>query len=106
MIKIIYKILGIGPKTDFKKLIEAGAVIIDVRSKGEFIAGNIPGSINMPIDQIATLSQKIKDKNTSLITCCASGMRSASANKILKKIGYENVYNGGGWHSLLKKIKP
>ncbi|HEY4629318.1 MAG TPA: rhodanese-like domain-containing protein, partial [Flavobacterium sp.] len=39
-----------------------------------------------------------------IITCCASGMRSASAKSILKSSGFTKVYNGGGWSSLKNKI--
>jgi phage shock protein E len=43
-------------------------------------------------------------KDKTIITCCASGMRSASAKGILKSKGY-NAHNGGGWHSLQSKIR-
>jgi len=49
-----------------------------------------------------SLSRIRKDK--PVITCCASGMRSASAKSILKSNGYAEVYNGGGWMSLQNKI--
>ena len=44
-------------------------------------------------------------KNKAIITCCASGMRSASAKGILKSKGYTSVYNGGGWSSLNNKLR-
>jgi rhodanese-related sulfurtransferase len=47
---------------------------------------------------------KLKDKNQPIITCCASGMRSASAKSILQSNGFTQVYNGGGWSSLQNKI--
>jgi rhodanese-related sulfurtransferase len=43
-------------------------------------------------------------KNKTVITCCASGMRSASAKSILKSAGYQDVHNGGGWSSLNSKL--
>ncbi|MBL0068394.1 MAG: rhodanese-like domain-containing protein [Chitinophagaceae bacterium] len=46
----------------------------------------------------------MKDKNKTIITCCASGMRSASAKNILQAAGYLNVHNGGGWYSLQQKV--
>ncbi|MGZ5283038.1 MAG: rhodanese-like domain-containing protein, partial [Bacteroidia bacterium] len=46
----------------------------------------------------------LKDKNKTIITCCASGMRSASAKSILAMNGYTNVYNGGSWSGLKSKI--
>ncbi len=82
-----------------------GAVILDVRSKNEYAGGHIKGSINIPVDQLSHNLEKLKDKNKPIITCCASGVRSASAMRILKANGYTNVQNGGGWTSLKNKIK-
>lgn len=103
MIQLLKNILGIGPKVDFKKLIKNGAQIIDVRSKGEFLGGHIRGSVNIPLQEIKGKLSKIK-KNKPAITCCASGMRSASAKSILRSSGFSEVYNGGGWMSLQNKI--
>lgn len=91
-------------KTDFAQLVKEGAIILDVRSKGEYAGGHIKGSINIPVDQLGNNLQKLKDKAKPIITCCASGMRSASAKSILKSNGYTEVYNGGGWSSLQNKI--
>ena len=48
---------------------------------------------------------RLKDKNKTVITCCASGIRSASAKSILRSNGYSDVHNGGGWQSLNSKLK-
>lgn len=104
MIGLLKKILGIGPKVDFSELLKNGGVIIDVRTKGEFSGGSIKGSQNIPLDQLASNLGKFKDKNAPIITCCASGMRSANAKMILKSKGFTNVHNGGGWMSLRSKI--
>lgn len=101
----IKQLFGIGPKTDFAKLVKDGAIILDVRSKGEYAGGHIRGSINISVDTLANNLDKLKDKNKPVITCCASGMRSASAKNILKSKGYTQVYNGGGWYGLQQKIR-
>lgn len=90
-------------KTDYADLVKQGAVIVDVRSKSEYAGGHIKGSLNIPVDQLdKNLSKLSKDK--TIITCCASGMRSASAKSILQNNGYKNVHNGGRWMSLNNKI--
>jgi rhodanese-related sulfurtransferase len=91
-------------KTDYAQLVKDGAVILDVRSKREYATGHIKGSVNIPVDQLANNLSKLKEKNKPIITCCASGMRSASAKNILKANGYTAVYNGGGWNSLQTKL--
>jgi rhodanese-related sulfurtransferase len=104
MISAIKKMLDIGPATDFAQLMQQGAIIIDVRSKGEFDGGHIKGALNLPLDQLQNNLNKLKDKNKCIITCCASGMRSASARALLTSKGYTAVYNGGGWSSLQNKL--
>ena len=38
-------------KTDYKKMVLEGAVLLDVRSAGEFASGHIPGSVNIPLEE-------------------------------------------------------
>jgi phage shock protein E len=104
MLGTLKKIFGIGSKVDYADLVKKGAVILDVRTKGEYASGSIGNSINIPLDQLKNNLSKFKDKNATIITCCASGMRSASAKQILKSNGYTNVHNGGGWYGLRNKI--
>lgn len=104
MITFLKRILGLGPATNFKVLLQQGAIIIDVRSKGEYNSGHIQNSLNIPVDALRQNLGKLKDKNQIIITCCASGMRSASAKSILKANGFSEVYNGGGWASLKSKL--
>lgn len=103
MIELIKKILGI-KTVDFVQLVNSGAIIVDVRTSGEFDSGHIKGSVNIPVDKIANNAAKLKAKNKPIITCCASGMRSATAKSILKGNGITDVYNGGPWVSLRSKI--
>jgi phage shock protein E len=104
MIQFLRKLFGLGPAIDYAQLLKDGGIIVDVRSKGEFDAGHINGSINIPVDQLTNNLNKLKDKNKTIITCCASGMRSAVAKNTLKSNGYAQVYNGGGWSSLERKL--
>jgi|SRR5665647_265600 len=105
MLSLIKKILGIGPKADLSELVKGGAVILDVRTKGEYGSGHIRGSVNIPVDQLHKNLHKLKDKKRPVITCCESGMRSYSAKGILKSNGFTNVHNGGSWISLNNKLK-
>ncbi|MFV7235809.1 MULTISPECIES: rhodanese-like domain-containing protein [Flavobacterium] len=104
MINILKKLFGLGPKVDYAELIKQGAIVLDVRSKGEYTGGHIKGAVNIPVDTLRNNLSQLKDKNQTIITCCASGMRSASAKSILKSNGFTQVYNGGGWRSLQNKI--
>ncbi len=88
---------------DVKQLIQKGAVIVDVRTPGEFGSGHIKGSLNIPLDQIGTKIAFLKNKNVPVITVCRSGNRSGAAVGVLKSNGIE-VYNGGAWDSLQSQL--
>lgn len=103
MLQSVLNLVGLGPSVDFKKLKSEGAIILDVRSKGEYAQGHIKGSINIAVDQLANNLSKLS-KNKVIITCCASGGRSGMAKRILESNGYAEVHNGGGWTSLQSKI--
>ena len=105
MLQTLKQLFGLGPKTDYAALVKQGAIILDVRSKGEYAGGHIKGSLNIAVDQLSKNLQQLKDKEKPIITCCASGMRSASAKSILKANGYKEVHNGGSWSSLQHSIK-
>jgi phage shock protein E len=85
-----------GPVVDYKQLLADGAILVDVRSTGEFSSGNAKGSINVPLDSLGHKLNKLKTLKKPIVTCCASGMRSGVAASKLKAEGLE-AYNGGGW---------
>jgi phage shock protein E len=101
MINFLKKILGFST-VDISQLLSNGASILDVRTANEFANGHVQNSINIPLDQLAQQIEKIKKMPPPIITCCASGMRSASAKSILKAKGIE-TYNGGSWVSVNQK---
>jgi rhodanese-related sulfurtransferase len=105
MLEAIKKLLGIAPKANFAELVSQGATILDVRTKAEYASGHIRGSVNIPLDKIDANLGKLKNKNQTIITCCASGSRSGLAQSGLKSRGYANVYNGGSWYSLDRKLR-
>ena len=90
-------------QNNIKDFQSRGAIILDVRTKGEYDQGAIKGSKNIPLQSITSKIPEIKKLNKPVITCCASGMRSGSASSILNNNGIEAI-NGGGWLSLSKKL--
>jgi phage shock protein E len=76
-----------------------GAVLLDVRTREEYRDAHIPGSLNIPLDELEAASNKIPDKNTPVFVHCLSGARSRQAEHILKHIGYTNITDIGGINS-------
>src|SRR6476659_2020942 len=88
------------------EMIEAGnALILDVRDAPEVAAsGKVAGALNVSrgmlefrADPESPYHDKNFDKSKTVILYCASGGRSALAGKLLKDMGYEKVYNVGGF---------
>lgn len=72
-------------------------VLLDVRTPEEYAEIRIPNSVLVPLDKIKNkIEKQIADKNTEIIVYCHSGMRAATASKILQSMGYNNVKNLGG----------
>ncbi len=105
MIQKLKNLLGIGPKVNIGELIANGAIIIDVRSKEEYVSGHVKGSVNVPLDHLSSNIKTLEKKDHPIITCCASGMRSGSAKMYLKSQGFTNVHNGGSWRNLVQYSK-
>ena len=103
MLNMLKNLFSSGPEADFAALVKEGALIVDVRTPGEFKSGHIKGSINIPLDEIRSKITELKGKNKTIITCCRSGNRSGMAESILKNAGME-CYNGGPWNVLDNKI--
>ncbi len=91
------------PEVNFREMMEAGAIIVDVRTPAEYKSGHIKGSLNIPLDGIGGHTQSLLKKGVPVITCCRSGARSGMAAGILRNAGIQ-VVNGGPWDSLQAKI--
>jgi phage shock protein E len=78
----------------------AGARIVDVRTPAEFEQGHVPGSLNLPLDQLMARMGEL-DPEETLLLCCASGGRSAMAKLVLDREGYRRTLNAGPWTRLL-----
>jgi phage shock protein E len=83
-----------GNKVKLKQMLQSGAKVIDVRSRGEFSTGHFAGAINIPLDELPGKISTIGKKDEPVIVYCASGMRSGSAQRMLQSAGYTNVENG------------
>ena len=84
------------------KLVQAGALLIDVRTRSEFVEAHVQGAINIPHDEIIESAAEIlelvgQDQTKDIVVYCKSGGRSGFAKKDLLNIGYKNVVNHGGF---------
>lgn len=86
---------GITSPAEATRLInQENAVVLDVREDNEFLNGHIVNSIHIPLKFLSDRVKEMdKHKSKPIIVSCRSGSRSASACSMLKKQGFENVYN-------------
>jgi len=82
-----------------------GAVLLDVRDPQEYDSGHIPGSVNIPRDEIEKARERIPDPDTPIFTYCYSGRRSDYAGSTLRKMGYKHVKNIGGIAGYKKELE-
>jgi phage shock protein E len=86
------------PSKTAAEYLHSGAMLIDVRSAGEFTAQHLPQAVNIPLSEIETvIARKVKDKNQVLLLHCQGGGRSNAAMKKLRAMGYPNAYNLGSY---------
>lgn len=78
-----------------KEKLQAGAVVVDVRTPQEFAGGAYRGARNIPVQELAQRMAEIP-KGKPVVVYCASGGRSAMAAQMLKRAGYDDVVNAGG----------
>ncbi len=74
----------------------AGAILLDVRTHEEVEIGRIPGSINIPVQQIEQVETAVTEKDKPLFVYCQSGARSRKAAARLQEMGYTDVTDLGG----------
>ena len=84
-----------------KKYLDGEALVIDVRSRDEYLTGHFPKSKNIPIENIASQMKSHHNKEENIIVYCASGARSKMAKIKLLQLGFNNVINGGSFHNML-----
>ncbi len=76
---------------------ESGFVIVDVRTKEEYMEGHIKDAINIPNEEIAEKAESIlNDKDQKIYVYCRSGRRSKEACKKLIDLGYQQIIDFGG----------
>ena len=82
-----------------------GAILLDVRTLQEYREGHIPGSKNVPLQQLDKIGSVADNKNTPLFVYCYSGGRSRQATAMLQHMGYANVQNIGGIAAYRGKVE-
>jgi NADPH-dependent 2,4-dienoyl-CoA reductase/sulfur reductase-like enzyme/rhodanese-related sulfurtransferase len=80
-----------------------GPLVIDVRTVSEFKGGAIDGAVNIPLDELPGRLDELGSFSRDIVVYCASGARSAYAQRLLAQAGFTNVKNGGGIMQMMSR---
>ena len=94
----VYFVFGRGREIqggDARKLVAAGARLLDVRSPEEYARGHLPGAVNIPVQQLDRRLAEVGPRDGELVLYCRSGHRSSRATELLRQHGFTKVHNLG-----------
>jgi rhodanese-related sulfurtransferase len=97
-----YKTISVA---EAKELLGSGATLVDVRSAQEWRSGRAPQAKHVPLDRLQASTAGIQ-KTRPVIAVCASGVRSASAARLLASQGYEAYSLRGGMNAWRQAGEP
>jgi phage shock protein E len=80
-----------------RRLIDEGALLLDVRTEDEFAERHVDGALNIPVQALAGRLHELPPRQHPIIVHCRSGMRSAKAADLLRKAGWTRVHDIGGY---------
>ena len=100
---LLLKRLALVRPATAQKWLKRGALVIDVRSHGEFQERHLPAAINIPLDQLREeIARRAPDKTQPLLLHCLGGVRSGMGKRMLRKMGYHSVFNLGSYRRAQK----
>lgn len=95
-----YKVVQLANIDTFSEHLQADeGIYLDVRTKGEFAEGHVPGAINVPLGTLRDDYVQLDPKRTYIVYC-SHGLRSIKAVSILKENGFLHVLNAGPMSNL------
>lgn len=70
------------------ELVDSGALLLDVRTPGEYAGGHLPGAVNIPVQELGERARELPATDRAIVIYCRSGARSAAAASALQSLGY------------------
>ncbi len=83
------------PSAKAHRLVQSGALLLDVRTPGEYGGGHLDGAVNIPVDGLEGRLAEVGPKDKPVVVYCASGHRSGIASRILRNAGFTQVLDLG-----------
>lgn len=99
MFGIFKTLFSQGDSEGLRNALQKKALLVDVRTPGEFATGSVSGAVNIPLDRVEQSLSRFKGHET-VVVFCRCGMRSSQAKDILVRNGFKDVVNGGTWEKV------
>jgi phage shock protein E len=80
---------------DAQSLVKQGALLLDVRTPGEFADRHLEGATNIPVQELGARMSEVGAKDRVVVVYCRSGHRSGNAAAMLRDAGYTRVHDLG-----------
>jgi phage shock protein E len=81
--------------TEANRLVDEGALVVDVRTPMEFAQGHINGAVNIPVQELSRRLEEFGAKDRDIVLYCRSGNRSSQARQMLVREGFTAVHDAG-----------
>ncbi|MCS6915911.1 MAG: rhodanese-like domain-containing protein [Myxococcales bacterium] len=81
--------------SEARRLVSAGALLVDVRTPEEWASGHLKGAINIPLQELEQRLAELGSRDRSIVLYCHSGNRSSQARRLLERAGFSAVYDLG-----------
>lgn len=81
--------------SEARRLVESGALLVDVRTPEEFSAGHIDGAVNILLQALDQRLGELGSKDRAIVLYCRSGNRSSRARRMLESAGFRSVHDVG-----------
>lgn len=94
IVKLIKSLFSNSSAADLRDFLSQQPILLDVRTRAEFMGGSIQGAQNVPLGDLTSSMNRL-NKNEPFVVFCRSGNRSAQAVGLLKRNGFQRVINGG-----------
>ena len=85
--------------TAMQEAVANGALLLDVRSPGEFSGQHLEGAVNIPVGELQSRLGELGDTSQTVVVYCASGVRSKAAAQVLQAGGFTGVHDLGSWRN-------
>lgn len=103
---MVWKTLGLVSVRAALEQLKQGAKVIDVRTAEEYQREHLPGALNVPLHELEERMAKVApDKGQPLLLHCLSGGRSGIAARKLRQMGYQQVFNLGGYSRAARVLR-